>query len=46
MSNQLEEVLGQVEARRAELAVGVEVLQKKIPENVGYDEKGRVFLRH
>lgn len=45
MSNQLEEVLCQVEARRAELAVGVDVLQKKIPENVGYDEKGKVYLR-
>jgi hypothetical protein len=45
MSAQLEAVLGQVEARRAELAVGVEVLHRKIPENVGYDEQGRIFLR-
>ena len=45
MSAQLDKVVGQVEARRAELAASLEVLQLRIPDSVGYDTQGRVFLK-
>lgn len=46
MSAELDKVVGEVEARRAELAAGVEALERKIPESIGYDgTTGRVFLK-
>ena len=45
MSSQLDKVVSQVEARRAELAASLEVLQGKIPDCVTFDSQGRIFLK-